>query len=185
LLYEWLTAGAVEQQENSDVFFCILHAHKADCNSRLGSATQRGYNLVGNFGPGNTYLTDTGDAWATGGSGQSGNAVSFSDSFTDPCTLNTIEVADNFSSSNPDATSGNGLNDLVVGSDLNSATELETWTIPPPALASTPELFTLTPASASTPSMIPVILPGTRISSPRRYPRMARTRQSRVGSRTV
>jgi hypothetical protein len=90
--------------------------------------------LVSNFGPGNTYDTSTGDAWATGGSGESGNAVGF----TDPSAflsyaLTQIQVGDNFYTASTD---GGVYNDLNIGfwqstSDLNSAAELESWVVSP------------------------------------------------------
>jgi hypothetical protein len=114
--------------------------------------------LTSNF----PYTTGTGDAWATGGSGESGNAVGFTDpSGTSSYSLTQIQVADNFSSQDPN---GGAFNDLIVGlwvssTDLNSATELESWIVTTNAMG-TPELFTLTPGTSTTPTVTPTIAPG-------------------------
>ena len=111
--------------------------------------------LVSNFGPGNTYDTDTGDAWGTGGDGQSGNAVGFVDPFSSSYALSQLMVADNFFTASTDG----GIYDLLnVGfwasstDDLNSATEEESWTIST-GVMQTAELFTLN--SVLNPSITP------------------------------
>ena len=118
--------------------------------------------LTSNF----PYTTDTGEAWATGGSGESGNAVGFTDpSATSSYSLTQIQVADNFSSQDPN---GGAFNDLIVGlwssaTDLNSATELESWIVTTNVMG-TPELFTLTPGTSTTPTVTPTIAPGVNYS---------------------
>ena len=118
--------------------------------------------LTSNF----PYTTDTGEAWATGGSGESGNAVGFTDpSGTSSYALTQIQVADNFFTADPD---GGTFNNLLVGlwsspTDLNdpAATELESWVITPSLPPSqTAELFTLTPGTSTTPTVTPTIAPG-------------------------
>jgi len=115
--------------------------------------------LVSNF----PYQTSTGDAWGTGGSGESGNAVSFVDPFASSYSLTQIQVADNFFTASPD---GGSFNNLNVGlwqnttDNLNSATEVESWVITPSLPPSqTATLFNLTPASSTTPTVTPTINP--------------------------
>lgn len=116
--------------------------------------------LTSNF----PYTTDTGEAWGTGGTGDSGNAVIFTDpSGTSSYDLTQIQVADNFFTPDPN---GGAFNDLLVGlwsspTDLNdpAATELESWVVTTTVLQ-TPELFTLTPGTSTTPAVTPIIAPG-------------------------
>jgi hypothetical protein len=99
-----------------------------------------------NFAPANTSDTSTGDSCAPGGGGDSGNAVGFTDPFSSSYTLSQILVADNFSSASTD---GGIYDDLNVGfwqsttNDLNSATELETWSISTSTVGP-PAIYTLT-----------------------------------------
>ena len=110
------------------------------------------------------YVNNTGDSWSVGGSYLVENAVSFTDpSATVDYSLTQIQVADNYYTPDPN---GGAFNDLMVSlwespTDLNSpsATELESWTISTSSFQ-TPELFTLTPSSSNTPSVIPTIDPG-------------------------
>jgi hypothetical protein len=108
----------------------------------LGASTL----LASNFGPGETYAISTGDAWATGDGGDSGNAVGFTDPNSSYYTLSQIVVADNFFTPSAD---GGIYNDLNVGlwqsstDNLNGATELETWAVTTGTLQ-TAMLFPLT-----------------------------------------
>jgi|SRR5579862_8667189 len=121
--------------------------------------------IFNNFGTGNTYQTDAGDTGPIGGSQNGGNAVSFSSPLPGFYTLNQIQIAGTFVTASPDATASNGLNNLTVAlwissTDLNSATQLETWTLTPPAPPQIAQVFTLTPASSNSPGIVPVFLPG-------------------------
>jgi hypothetical protein len=111
--------------------------------------------LVSNF----PYQTDTGDAWETGGSGESGNAVGFTVSSS--YSLTQLQVADNFFTASTDGGIYNNLNVGIWQSttdNLNSATELESWVITPSLPPSqTAELFTLTPGTSTTPAITPVM----------------------------
>jgi hypothetical protein len=106
--------------------------------------------LVTNFGPGDSYDTSSGDAWATGGSGESGNAVEFQNPFSSSYLLTSIQVADGFSSADPD---GAAFNDLNVGiwqsttDNLNDATELQSWSVAAPSAGSPSQVYSLTSAS--------------------------------------
>jgi len=122
--------------------------------------------LFNNFGPGNTYQTDTTSAIAIGGSPDRGSAVSFTSPFSGYYTLNQIQFAGTFFAADPSAATSNGMNNLTVGlwvssADLNSATQLETWTLSLPTPPSpTPQVFTLTSATSNTPLIVPVFVPG-------------------------
>jgi hypothetical protein len=101
------------------------------------------------------YETDTGNAWSVGGPGLTEIAVGFQDpSATTSYLLNQIQVADNFSISDPNASGNASLNDLTVGlwqaatNDPNAATLLQSWTIAPPGAPGAPgTAFTLNSAT--------------------------------------
>jgi hypothetical protein len=135
--------------------FCILFVVLALAALPLNADTT----LVTNF----PATTSTGEAWATGGGGESGNAVGFVNPFSSSYALTQIQVVDNFYSSSPD---GGAFNDLDVGlwqsttNNLNTATELEAWVLTPTLPApNAPALFTLTPSSSTTPSVTPTLNP--------------------------
>jgi hypothetical protein len=100
--------------------------------------------------------TSTGDGYGTGGSAESGNAVSFV--VGSAYSLTQIQLEDNFFTA---ATDGGIYSNLNVGlwqnttDSPNGATELEAWTVLPLSPAQTAELITLTPSSSTTPSVIP------------------------------
>jgi hypothetical protein len=85
-------------------------------------------------------------------------AVGFQDpSATLSYLLTQIQVADNFSVSDPNATSDPALNDLTVGlwvsstNDPNTATELQSWSISAPSQTGSPgQLYTLASATPTT-----------------------------------
>ncbi len=84
------------------------------------------------------YETATGNAWSVGGPGLTELAVGFQDpSGAISYLLNNIQVADNFSISDPNASGNASLNDLTVGlwqaatDDPNTATLLQFWTVAP------------------------------------------------------
>jgi hypothetical protein len=96
--------------------------------------------IAGDLGPGNTFQTGTGNSWATGGSGNSGNAVSFVVPTGQNYFLDQILVADNWFNGSSSLDVG-----IYSGSDPNTASLLESFSIPTsatPQFAST--LFTLT-----------------------------------------
>ncbi len=104
----------------------------------LFAATAFADTIYNNFGPGNSYQNSTGTAWAVGGSGESGNAVSFVVPMTasGEYQLTEVQFAANWSF---------GTNLLTVGlfgpsNDINTASLLETWTVSANA-QSTPQLF--------------------------------------------
>lgn len=113
------------------------------------------------------YATNTGDAWTVGGNPDGEIAVGFIDpSAVSSYSLTQIQLADNFFTPDPNGTVANGLNNLMVSlwaspTNLNSpsATVIESWNILPPLTLATPQLFTLTPSSSTTPSIDPVISP--------------------------
>jgi hypothetical protein len=122
--------------------------------------------IATDFGPGNTYDSSTGHSWTTGATGDSGNAVGFVDPFALSYSLTQIQVADNFFESATDDGIDPTLDNLNVGlwaspTDLNDpgATELESWSVSTSDFA-TPEIFTLTPGSSTTPGFTPDINPG-------------------------
>lgn len=95
---------------------------------------------------------NTGDAWAVGASGNTEIAVGFQDPSNSVSYLLTqIQVADNFSVSDPNSSTNPALNDLMVGlwqsttNNPNTATELQSWSIAPPG-AGPGQLFTLNSA---------------------------------------
>jgi hypothetical protein len=96
--------------------------------------------VAGDLGPGNTFTSGTGNAWATGGPGNSENAVSFVVPTGQDYILDQILVADNWFSGSSSLNVG-----IYSGSDPNTASLLESFDIPTsatPQFAST--LFTLT-----------------------------------------
>jgi hypothetical protein len=81
--------------------------------------------VAGNFGPGDSYLTLNANSWGTGsdpGSGRySENAVGFTSSLAQAATLDRVRVAFNFfTGTDPGITLT-----LLEGSDINTATPLE------------------------------------------------------------
>lgn len=117
--------------------------------------------IAGNFGPGNTFdNTSTADSWTTGGDGNSANAVGFVNPYATAFTLTQIQVADNFFEGSTDGGIYDALNVSLWESptDLNDAgaSELESWSVSTADFA-TPEIFTLTPGSSTTPGFIPDI----------------------------
>jgi hypothetical protein len=110
-----------------------------------GSATT----LFSNFGPGDSYQSSTGTAWAMGNSDDASNAVSFVYSGAAPVELGQFRFAANWFS---------GTNILNVGfwggsTDLNSATLLESFTFSANAFR-VPQIFT------AVSKVRPVLLPG-------------------------
>jgi hypothetical protein len=95
--------------------------------------------ISGDLGAGNTFQTGTGNSWANGDGTNSANAVSFTVPAGQEYLLSQLLVADNwFAGSDPLAVG------IYSGSNPNSATLLESFTIPTSAttqFAST--LFTL------------------------------------------
>jgi hypothetical protein len=94
----------------------------------------------------------TGDAWAVGGSGDAELAVGFQNPFAVSYLLTQIQVADNFSVADPNA----ALNNLNVGlwqsatNDINSAVELQSWSIAAPGSAPSPaQIYTLNSVAAT------------------------------------
>lgn len=97
----------------------------------------------------------TGDAWSVGSSNNTEIAVEFQDSSPIAYLLTQIEVGGNFSSSDPDSATNPSLNDLIVGlwvsstNDPNTATELESWSVPPAGGAGNPGItYTVAPTGA-------------------------------------
>ncbi len=103
------------------------------------------------------FDSGTGDAWAVGLSSNIELAVGFQDSSSSSYLLSQIQVADNFSVSDPNSSSNPALNDLIVTlwvntvDDPNTATELQTWDISAPATTGQPgQLYTLDSATPTT-----------------------------------
>jgi hypothetical protein len=110
-----------------------------------GSATT----LFSNFGPGDSYQSSTGTAWAMGNNEDASNAVSFVYSGATPVELGQFRFAANWFS---------GTNIVNVGfwggsTDLNSATLLESFTFSANAFR-VPQIF------RAVSSVRPVLLPG-------------------------
>lgn len=104
--------------------------------------------LAGNLGPGNSYQTGTGNSWANGGTGDSSNAVSFTNTTGQAFTLTSIQFADNWFEGN------DTLNiEFLEGSDLNSATLLESFSVSAGTMFDQ-DLYTVTSVTN------PLILPG-------------------------
>jgi hypothetical protein len=103
-----------------------------------------------------SYDPSSGDAWAVGSSGQTELAVGFQNSFAGLYMLGQIQIADNFSIADPNASTNPALNNLNVGiwqsatNDINSAVEVQSWTIVAPGSAGSPaQIFTLNSAFAT------------------------------------
>jgi hypothetical protein len=104
------------------------------------------------------YETDTGNAWAVGGSGLTAIAVGFQDpSLTTSYSLSQVQVAGNFSIADPNASSNPSLNNLNVGlwqsatDDPNAAVLLQSWSIAPPGATGNPgTTFTLNSTKPTT-----------------------------------
>lgn len=104
------------------------------------------------------YETDTGNAWSVGGPGFTEVAIGFQDpSASTSYLLNQIQLADNFSISNPNASGNAALNDLNVGlwqsatDDPNAATLVQSWSVAPSGPAPVaPATLTLNSATATT-----------------------------------
>lgn len=100
----------------------------------------------------------TGDAWQVGLASNAELAVGFEDpSASLSYLLSQIQVADNFSVSDPNSSTSPALNDLIVGiwqsttNDPNTATELQSWNITAPGATGNPgQLYTLTSALPTT-----------------------------------
>jgi hypothetical protein len=95
----------------------------------------------------------TGDSWAVGTSGNTELAVGFQDLSSLSYLLTQIQVADNFSVSDPNSITTPALNNLIVGlwqsttDDPNNATELQSWNITAPSATGNPgQLYTLNSA---------------------------------------
>jgi hypothetical protein len=104
---------------------------------------------VPSFDPG------TGDSWQVGLASNTELAVGFQDpSASLSYLLTQIQVADNFSVSDPNSGASPALNNLIVGlwqsttNNPNTATELQSWNIAAPGATGNPgQLYTLTSAS--------------------------------------
>jgi len=98
--------------------------------------------ISSNLGPGNTFQTGTVNSWANGGDSNPANAVVFVVPSGQNYLLTQIMVADNwFAGSSPLTVS------ISAGSDPNTATLLESFTIPTSdAIQFASELFTVTPS---------------------------------------
>jgi hypothetical protein len=100
----------------------------------------------------------TGDSWQVGLASNTELAVGFQDpSASLSYLLSQIQVADNFSVSDPNSSTNPALNDLIVGiwqsttNDPNTATELQSWNITAPGATGNPgQLYTLTSALPTT-----------------------------------
>jgi len=100
----------------------------------------------------------TGDSWQVGLSSNTELAVGFQDpSASLSYLLSQIQVADNFSVSDPNSGTNPALNNLIVGlwqgttNDPNTATELQSWNITAPGATGNPgQLYTLPSASPTT-----------------------------------
>ncbi len=100
----------------------------------------------------------TGDAWAVGTSSNIELALGFQNpSASQAYLLSQIQVADNFSVSDPNSSSNPSLNSLIVGfwqntvNNPNTATELQTWSIAAPGSTGNPgQLYTLNSAIPTT-----------------------------------
>jgi hypothetical protein len=104
--------------------------------------------LAGNLGPGNSFQTGTINSWANGGTVDSSNAVSFTNTTGQTYTLSSILFADNWFAGTNTLNIG-----FLEGSDLNSATLLESFTVSASAMFDQ-DLYTVTSVSD------PLILPG-------------------------
>jgi hypothetical protein len=101
-----------------------------------------------------SFETDTGNSWTIGGPGNVEIGVGFQDpSNTLSYTLTQLQVAANFFTVNPDATSNPSLNDLNLAiwentaNDLNTATQLQSWSVAAPPVAGTGgQIFSVTSA---------------------------------------
>jgi len=104
------------------------------------------------------FDSTTGDAWQVGLASNAELAVGFQDSSSQSYLLSQIQVADNFSVSDPNSASDSALNDLIVTlsvntvNDPNTATLLQSWNITAPSETGNPgQLYTL---SSVTPTII-------------------------------
>ncbi|HTX35118.1 MAG TPA: PEP-CTERM sorting domain-containing protein [Bryobacteraceae bacterium] len=103
--------------------------------------------IVSNFGPGNSYNTNTSDFWVTPSLPEVGDPIEFIDPSNMYYTLIQIQVGDGLLSG---STTGGGVYNAVnVGfwesstSNLSSAVEIESWNLLTPAMQQS-DLFTLT-----------------------------------------
>jgi hypothetical protein len=104
--------------------------------------------IAGDLGPGDSFQTGSGNAWATGGPDNSENAVSFVVPTGQNYILDQILVADNWFSGGSSLTVG-----IYSGADPNTAPLLESFSIPANTTpAGTGVLFTL--PSVTTPTLV-------------------------------
>jgi hypothetical protein len=104
------------------------------------------------------FETSTGNAWQVGLASNTELAVEFQDPFAGSYLLTQLQVADNFSVSDPNSSSIPALNDLIVTlwvstiDDPNTATALQSWNIAAPSETGQPgQLYTV---SSATPTII-------------------------------
>ena len=84
-----------------------------------------GDTIASDLGPGNTFQIGTGNSWANGDGSNSSNAVFFTVAAGKSYTLDKIMVADNWFAGTDSLNVG-----LYSGADPNTATLLESFTIP-------------------------------------------------------
>src|SRR5713101_6261193 len=143
LLYLTYLGGATGEDEGMIAVDAARSAYVA-----IGTSANRTSAVAGNLGPGGSFQTSTGTAWATGGPSNFSNAVGFTISGTQALRLTRFRFAAHWFAGTNSMNVG-----FYVGSDLNTATLLESFTFSASAQFAA-QLFT----AVST--VRPLLLPG-------------------------